>query len=116
MWKSASVAGRPRRHVTHRDRTALFTGEPLFRLVALEAVDGCITGTAMGIEARRIDERQHVSRVKADRRIEIVVLAFCRLDRLGETELLGRFAEEDDRALEAMAGHHGLGGKRAGKR
>ncbi len=100
-----------RRHM-HRGTFAHAHAVPLLRVQAFEGVHAAPIRTAMGIPDHRVGMGHGEGGVKADGRVEPVVIAMGRMHGLGSAHLLRRLAEEDERAGQLVLFHGGLGGKR----
>ena len=70
----------------------------------------------MRVPARCVTQRQHVKRVKTDRRVQVVVIALCRMNRFRTAYFLRRFAEELESPLYIVPQHHRFGGEKTAKR
>src|SRR5918995_1042185 len=88
----------------------------MFGLLAEKLIEEAVIGTAMGIPARGVAQRQHVKRVERDDRVEAIVIALRRMDRFRAAHFFSGLAHEAERPLQAVLLHGRLGSEDPGER
>ncbi len=90
-------------------------GKPALRLFTEKLIEHAVIGTAVGIPASGVAQRQHVERMKGDYGVEAVVIPSGGVDRLRAAHFFGRLAHEAQGSFESVLLHGRLGGKNPGQ-